>query len=452
VSPARYKRVPATGWRDWVLEDAAPLYQYLQKNLSLLKIRQFFLVDVVVPTYRLDLSFLERICSLEVPENFRTTFIVVVDNPSKLVRFETNLCSPTPDLNRAAFVLEQRLVVSSKAPHNGNRGNNVRVRCNAKNLGASASRNLGLDESAAEYVLFLDDDVVPDPNLLESYGLSLEHDATGGDCDMVGLVGLVRFPRSPDLSLSHAAVLMSYLTFMFEIADNPQYARPAWGVTANILVKRRRVRFDTAYAKTGGGEDVDFCLRLTQETSGHFIACPSAIVHHPFWPGSPLSLSKHFFYWATGDSALFTKFPEHCYRSWPNAVETLSFLAPFQVVTGSGPALVVITFLLFLLADVAVDMSDGPNYQNRCSLLKYERRCWFYLMAHLLANAYVLILETGRLWGHLKRGEIQNLTRRFDWHCGRLESSSRQNFQRHERDKFVCFCSIAVAVFAFRYA
>jgi cellulose synthase/poly-beta-1,6-N-acetylglucosamine synthase-like glycosyltransferase len=43
------------------------------------------------------------------------------------------------------------------------------MQCNAKNLGASGSRNLGLDESAAEYVLFLDDDVVPDPDLLAQY-------------------------------------------------------------------------------------------------------------------------------------------------------------------------------------------------------------------------------------------------------------------------------------------
>jgi hypothetical protein len=292
---------------------------------------------------------------------------------------------------------------------------------------------------------------MPDRDLLASYGVSLDLNIAGGESDIVGLVGLVRFPRRPDLPLSHAAVLMSYLTFMFEIADNPQYTRPAWGVTANILVKRRRVRFDTAYAKTGGGEDVDFCLRLTQETSDQLLACPSAVVHHQFWPGSLLALSKHFFNWATGDSALFTRFPEHCYRSWPNAVETLVFLVPIQVASGTGFTLILVTVLLFLLADVAVDMADGPNYRNRCSLLKYERGYWFYAAAHLLANAYVIILETGRLWGHLKRGEIQNLIRRFDWHCGRLENS-RRNFQCHERDKFFCFCSITVVVLAFGYA
>lgn len=33
ASPARYKRVPVTGWRDWVLEDVSPIYQYLQRRV-----------------------------------------------------------------------------------------------------------------------------------------------------------------------------------------------------------------------------------------------------------------------------------------------------------------------------------------------------------------------------------------------------------------------------------
>jgi hypothetical protein len=134
-------------------------------------------------------------------------------------------------------------------------------------------------------------------------------------------------------------------------------------------VKRIRVRFDTAKAKTGGGEDVDFCLRLTQETSGYLVACPaSAVVHHPFWQGSPLAHSNHFFDWTTGDSALFKRFPEHCYCSWPNVVETLAFLVLIQVATGSCFAPILVTVLLFLLADGVVDMANAPNYRNRCAL------------------------------------------------------------------------------------
>jgi cellulose synthase/poly-beta-1,6-N-acetylglucosamine synthase-like glycosyltransferase len=102
-----------------------------------------------------------------------TTFIVIVDNPSELVHLSTKLDSPTSDPNQAALLLEHstwclhrkhRKIASTEIVSALNA-----MQYNAKNLGVSASRNLGLDESAAEYVLFLDDDVVPDPDLLAQY-------------------------------------------------------------------------------------------------------------------------------------------------------------------------------------------------------------------------------------------------------------------------------------------
>ncbi len=454
MTPARYNRIPALGWRDWVLDDVSPIRRYLQEHSTSLKDSTpppiNFLVDIVVPTFRIELPFLERLCSLVVPEYFRTTFIVVVDNPSKLLGVSGMLGSSTTDENQAALVLEQHLANASKSLSNGFRGNNVRVRCNAKNLGASASRNKGVDESSAEYVLFLDDDVIPEPDVLEAYGTALKTQVLDSKYELVGLVGLVRFPRSSSLPLRHAAVLMSYLTFMFEIADNPHYTRPAWGVTANILVKRTGIRFDTAYAKTGGGEDVDFCLRLTETGAGELRACPSAVVYHPFWPGSSWTLSRHFFNWARGDSALFARFPEHCYYSWPNAVECMLFLVPMLIACKVGTGFILTMSLLFLAADVGVEMSDLSNFRHRCALLHFERPLWFYVAAHVLANIYVFVLESGRLWGHLKRLELQNLTRRFDWHCGRLENSS-QSFIRREFHKFVLFSSIALTFIATIY-
>lgn len=440
VAPARYARIAAKGWRDWVLQDSLPIRTYLMETSS--RIAKIDLVDVVVPSYRVDVQFLQRICSLKVPSSMRTTFIIVVDNPSQLIAVASKLggsmdspASSSP--NAAALLLEKHLVQHSAMSLGGLKGNSIRVRCNASNLGASASRNRGLDESSAEYVLFLDDDVVPEPDLLEEYGKQL-------DCDpsMVGLVGLVRFPRSPSLPLKHAAILMSYLVFMFEIAENPLYRRPVWGVTASLLVKRTRVRFDIAYAKTGGGEDVDFCLRLTEETKGCFVACPSAVVTHPFWRGSIIQLGMHFFNWAIGDSALFTRFPIHTYRSWPNAVEFFLLLLLIQL--GSGQSLVTwLTAPLFVAVDVLVEASQGSNLRHRFFLLKYPRSRWFRVRALILADLYVLVLETGRLWGHCKRGEFWHCGRRFDWHCGRLEHA-RVNFQRRERTKFILFCTIVL--------
>ncbi|CAN0351730.1 unnamed protein product [Hapterophycus canaliculatus] len=75
---------------------------------------------------------------------------------------------------------------------------------------------------------------------------------------------MTKFP--PVTTALHRAVTLSDVTFMYGISG--EMSDPAWGVTANLLVRlswpgRRRssTRFGNRFPKTGGGEDVDFCLR-----------------------------------------------------------------------------------------------------------------------------------------------------------------------------------------------
>jgi glycosyltransferase involved in cell wall biosynthesis len=444
--PARYERCGAIGWRDWVLDDVAPIAEYLGPNAPTVQ-----LVDVVIPTFRLDLEYLKGLCSLSVPREMRTTFIVIVDNPQLLLKmFRPNVATTKIESKLAeSSQLLERWLVGQDA---GAQTNNIRVRCNSVNQGASASRNRGIDESSAEYILFLDDDVRPKRNLLEAYSQHLS--AVQNDPSVYGLVGLVRFPRSPNLPLKHCAALMSYLTFMFEIALNPAYKEPAWGVTANLLVKRTKQRFDIDYAKSGGGEDVDFCLRLLGEKTSdtpRLLASPNAVVHHEFWPGSPRDLGRHFFLWATGDSALFARFPDHCYRSWPNLVETLLLASPLLIFSFGLSISMFFHFIGLLLclvaADTIVDMANAEQFRHRRKVLEYERSILFCIAAHLLANIFVVILETGRLYGHARRLEIvSNFAKRFDWHCGRL-AQSRTNFRRTEWHKFVLFAAVTAGFY-----
>lgn len=440
---ARYKRKSAIGWRDWVLEDTCLVEQHLQTQMRQ-ALPTKLLLDVVIPAYRLNLEYVERICSLPVPSEMRTTFIIIVDNPDFLVALAPVSGSRAERLTQASRYVEDHLV--SKSGESGN-ANNICVRCNK---GASSSRNRGLDESAAEHVLFLDDDVIPRSNLLSEYEKHLK--LIAGDTSVKGLVGLVEFPRCPDMPVKHAAVLMSYLTFMFEIAPNPAYSEPAWGVTANLLVVRTpNLRFDTDYAKSGGGEDVDFCLRLLadgQEVKGRLISCPNAVVHHEFWSGSILDLASHFFNWATGDSALFSRFPGYCYRSWPNVAEmAIVLFVPWLLYV--GPTVVALCqfvglVLSFVVADVCVDIAQRKKFLHRCQLLHFDRPLWFCVVSHLLANVYVIVLEKGRLMGHARCFQLpSHFSKRFDWHCGRLPQSKR-NFRQVELNKFVLFLALTV--------
>lgn len=395
---ARYQRVPAQGWKDFISEDIDYIREYLPDGSE-----EAILVDVVVPSYRVRLDYLQTICSLNVPPYMQTLFIIIVDSPHALVRAATEIemSAEVTTLGQGEMILENYLSAS---------GNRVRVRCNEENLGASASRNRGLDESTSDFVLNLDDDLIPDSDLLHRYGEEL----LDIDDDVIGLVGLVRFPRSP-MPLKHAAVLMSYLTFMFEIAESNIYqpAGPAWGVTANILFRRNNVRFDLTFAKTGGGEDVDYSLRVTKAfRGGRLLAVPRARVIHPFWPGSVVTLSSHFFNWANGDSGLFERFPEHRYWSFPNVPETFMLFSPLCAIM--GPWIYFLHVLpSLLLTDLVVDASNPAEFRHRSMQVRggdndnnMSHSLLFYLSGHMLANLYVAVLECGRIRGHLSRKNI----------------------------------------------
>mmetsp|Transcript_22222 Transcript_22222/g.44688 ORF Transcript_22222/g.44688 Transcript_22222/m.44688 type:complete len:897 (+) Transcript_22222:1143-3833(+) len=437
-SEARYSRIHARGWRDFVLEDyRTHLLPFMPEGTP-----QYITVDVVVPSFRVRLDYLRSICHLKVPAMIRTNFIIIIDNIDALLRAARDLTGDGDiTISQAEDILERHLAMS---------GNAVRVRCNDSNLGASASRNRGINESAAEFILNLDDDLIPDEDLLEQYGRKLSQI----DDTVAGLVGLVRFPRTPDMPLRHAAVLMSYLTFMFEIAEQESNMyTPAWGVTANILFRRTNIRFDPIYAKTGGGEDVDYSLRVTEACNGgRLLAVPEARVVHPFWAGSVFALASHFHNWAIGDGALFQIFPEHTYWSFPNLPETILFTLPlcclqmnyrqyFQFVSFS------------IAADFVVDLVCD-DYQHRIAVVqgigkdrvKEKRGHLFYFFAHVLANLFILGLEFGRLRGHIVRCNFAHGPfRRFDWHIGRLPNAPN-NFRKREAHKFCFFVAILSSI------
>lgn len=60
-----------------------------------------------------------------------------------------------------------------------------------------------------------------------------------------------------------------HTAFFFSIAERERH--PPWGVTANMCVPGRSnnsIWFNCAYPKTGGGEDVEFCLRMKAWKAG----------------------------------------------------------------------------------------------------------------------------------------------------------------------------------------
>ncbi|CAM9444379.1 unnamed protein product, partial [Heterosigma akashiwo] len=111
---------------------------------------------------------------------------------------------------------------------------------------------------------------------------------------------------------------------------------PPWGVTANICVEARtqnRVWFNGVYPRTGGGEDVDFCLNIKNKCVRHadrtsaIVAVPGAVVHHPFWR-NPL---KQVAGWASGDILCLQELPHSTFYTLPNWIETCLGLVCYRL-------------------------------------------------------------------------------------------------------------------------
>ena len=349
-------------------------------------------IDVLVPTFRCDVSYLREI-QVAVARVSRARLIIQVDDPESVHLQE---------------------VLSLEAYH-------TRVRVNPTNMGAPSTRNQLLKEATASTVLFLDDDVIPHLDVVEQYLASMLSSSGRSLC---GLVGRVIFPESPDVW--HEATRMSGITLAFDWPDDvfPGNLVP-WGVTASLCLWRKHaVDFDVQYARTGGGEDVDFCLRVSRQAGMKWGKASSAVVEHPFWKRQPGAKGLscylgHFFKWTQGDGLLLDRFPELVYLNLPNVIE-LSLM--IVLVWGMR------AFCCLWAVELAAEAHDswvGPHARHLCTI----DRAFAALLSGIVKN----VVDFGHTFYFLRRGRFDMCVgRRFDWFCGMTD-----DVKRGERRKFL---------------
>jgi len=280
-------------------------------------------IDVVIPSFRLDEKYILPILRLRKPDNAHIRFYLVADNPA---------------IVPAAAI--QSLVDNEQ----------VFLAVNPQNMGASLTRNAGINMGKGAWVLLLDDDIAVSEDLLITYA-----NAAMAHPEEIGFIGMVRLPE-PDTDFT-AALKASGSLDIFSIAEHkPAFA---WGATANIMVKRSAigdVRFSTVYPKSGGGEDVDFFLKI-REHNGYkdFKTLPQAVVVHPWWKNGQTDLKRPFRY-GKGNSWLPQLNPRYAYYDFPNTPETLLLsLLTALVLLFVKPAWVM-PVLLFMAGAVIVEL------------------------------------------------------------------------------------------------
>ena len=114
------------------------------------------------------------------------------------------------------------------------------------------ARNVGVEQSSADWILFLDADCVPPHDLLDSYFLSSVEECCGA------VAGAVAASSPGTRTVARFAATRRHL----DQADSMSQSRP-YGATANLLV--RRVALDSVGGFCEGirsGGDQDLCWRL----------------------------------------------------------------------------------------------------------------------------------------------------------------------------------------------
>ena len=337
----------------------------------------------------------------------------------------------------------------------------VRLRMQSRNTGASAARNRCLSESAAEWVLLLDDDVVASADIVHQYATAIAQWGSQSS----GFVGSTTFPAAA--TARQRGVHIAGVTFFWGIADvvQPGCTVP-WGPTANLCTRRvRGVRFALEYPKTGGGEDVAFCNDVSKGVGLPLRSMPSARAEHPYWNAGHPALSR-FWSWAAGDGLLLDAYPELTYRAAPNVPElclialigaaALSALqlaqsVPWQSLLRSG-AIVLLSTALMVVVDLVMDAvalqqrvraqraDDIPLLRANCSpQLSAVEVAHTALQAKLVAHASNL----GRMRGQLQRGPaclVRNIGRRYMW-WGALRTDIVAHEQRQAAQRCGLLCT-----------
>lgn len=289
-------------------------------------------IDIIIPSFRLDEDYLIALVYLPKPKDWVFNYYIIVDNPSIKVPTSIQKLSDEGLIN--LFI-------------------------NPENLGASASRNKGIDAGTGEWILFLDDDIVADEDLLKVYTEAIQNNP-----DEIGFIGLTDF--LPAINEFTQALQLDHLTH-FKIAETRD--RFTWGVTANMMYRRssmHELRFSHIFPKSGGGEDVDLPFRICLRNNKEFKCIKEARVVHPWWNNGKPHYDR-FIRYGTGTAYLLFAHKKSSSYDFPNVIESLFILiisAPLFIFfwgwSNWAIVLIAIPFFEYLLAYLKT-LSKGIN-------------------------------------------------------------------------------------------
>ena len=161
----------------------------------------------------------------------------------------------------------------------------VDVACTGRNQGVSHARNEGSAQITTDWIVFMDDDAVAEPDWLEHLVQPLgEPDVLGASGRSLPLFDVPRPAWLPD------EFLWAFGCSFRGLPETTTRVRNFFGGAAAV---RRQMFLDLGGFSielghsgrfVGGGEEALFCQRATHEVGGTFLFVPDAVQHHHLPP------------------------------------------------------------------------------------------------------------------------------------------------------------------------
>ncbi len=366
-------------------------------------------IDIIIPSFRAQPEYVLPILQLDVPAGCTARFYLVIDNPGII-----------PD--KAIQLMADKGMVT--------------LIINPQNMGTSYTRNTGIDICSGDWILFLDDDVSVSPGLLHSYKRAFDLYP-----EEIGFIGLVTLP--PPSSDFTRAVVASGAINIFGVAARKHHF--AWGATANMMISRKatgNIRFSLLYPKAGGGEDIDFFLKVRKANNyKDYKTVKDAEVWHPWWNGGRLNLLRSFRY-GQGTAWLIKLNPEYTRYDFPNTPEiflaSVLLLLPVMVLHLPSAKQLAIFALCALFIEIAASYIHSLRNDNRVS----GRVLAYVVLLKLFYDAGITVTN-------IREGMVREMFKRFNDN-GSLKKDHFIRLNRYKITKMILYIALFVYLILYR--
>jgi hypothetical protein len=417
AKPARYEKEGARWCQDVLTNSIDVVAAYLRRPPT------YACWNIVVPSYRCDLRNLEPISKLAMRACLSSIHVlIVIDNPD---RVESD-----------PVLWGQLQTLQDWSPNHL-----VRIWKQPKNMGASLARNTGMAQSFGDWCVLLDDDILPDGDgLLNHYYVATCQHPHGKI-----FVGTTKL--SDPQTWTEKALVASQISYFFDIAERCRH--PPWGVTANLCVQGRMndIWFSDVYPRTGGGEDVDFCLRTKNCAPSYLreeviVSAPLAKVMHPFWS----RILSQAIGWAQGDVICLSTLPHSTFYALPNWIEWIVILTAFWII----PAMTRWVVVYWSQPVESAGIMNGVPLTSFLIVAIFFMECFFNFLTALprvnhvervdsstdisawsrslrqkglglFAIAPLMVQDVARMVSKLSRGQVYQFCLHFDWMDGQRD-------------------------------